>query len=287
MRYIVCGGVVLFLGFMILSSCAKQAPDEISWASSLENAFQIASEKDQPVIVEFWSEECKWCERLQDSTFTHQSVIDLARNMVFVKAEAKEDTIVGLRYRIAGFPTVILMNSSGEEIDRIYGYLPPEEFVSTIQDYLQGKNTLEDFKKRFEAQPDGELAFRLADKYEGRRMYEEARVYYNKVVDLDPENEKGNSDDALFNLAWLELRKKDYSKAVDAFKYFLQKFPKSEMGTVAERIIPYCHAEAGDTAKAMELYEEFLVQHPDSPDTGWVKDKIKALKGSTSTDETD
>jgi len=125
------------------------------------------------------------------------------------------------------------------------------------------------------------LAFRLADKFEGRRMYEEASSYYSKVVDLDPEDEKGNSANALFNIAWLKLRKKEYLKAVDAFKYFLQKFPKSEMETVAERYIPYCYAEAGDTTKALELYGKFLIQHPDSPDTGWVKDKIKELKGST------
>lgn len=282
MRHAVQRGIILLLGFVILSSCSKKTSTGIEWVSTLEDAYQLATEKNQPIIVEFWSDECKWCERLEDSTFTHQSVIDLATNMVFVKAEAKKDTITRERYKIAGFPTVIFMNSSGEEIDRIYGYLPPEEFVSAIQDYLQGKNTLEDIEKRFEADPkDAELAFRLAEKLEGRRMYEEASSYYNTVVDLDPKDEKGNSDDALFSLAWLEVRKKEYLKGVDAFKYFLQKFPKSEMVTDAEVSIPGCYAKAGDTTKALKLYERFLTEHPDSPDTDWVKDKIKELKGST------
>lgn len=210
---------------------------------------------------------------------THRSVIELARGMVFVKAEAKKDTVTGEKYQIAGFPTVVLMNSAGQEIDRIYGYAPPDEFVSTIKDYLQGKNTLEDIKKRFEAEPDAELAFRLAEKYEGRRMYDEAAKHYNKVVDLDPEDEKGNSDDALFGLAWLKVRDKKYTEAVEAFEYFLQRFPKSDMVTDAEAYIPYSYSKAGDTTKALNLYEEFLVKHPDSPDTGWVKDKIKELKG--------
>ncbi len=286
MRYAVRCGIALFLGLVVLSSCAQQIPPEIEWAASLKEAFQLASEKNQPIIVEFWSDECKWCERLEDSTLAHQSVIELATSMVFVRAEAKKDTVLRKRYRIAGFPTVILMSSSGEEIDRIYGYVPPEEFVSTIQDYLLGKNTLDDLKKRFEADPENaELAFRLAEKYEGRRMYEEAGLHYGKVVDIDPKNEKGDSDDALFSLAWLKVRKKEYLKAVDAFKYFLQKFPKSEMVADAEITIPGCYAKAGDTTKAIELYEKFLTQHPDSPDTAWVEDKIKALKGST--DQTD
>jgi tetratricopeptide (TPR) repeat protein len=217
---------------------------------------------------------------LEDSTFTAQNVINLSKDIVFVRAEGKKDTVISDRYKIAGYPTVILMNSSGGEIDRIFGYVRPDTFVSIIEDYLQGINTLEDVQKRFEADSSNvELAFRLAEKYEGRRSYDSASLYYNKVIMLDPENEKGKSQDALFSLAWVQIRGKDYSKALETFKNFLQKFSKSEMALDAEIYIPYCYSKIGDTAQALELYQMFLTQHPDSPDTGWVKDKIKALEG--------
>jgi tetratricopeptide (TPR) repeat protein len=217
---------------------------------------------------------------LEDSTFTDPNVIALSKNMIFVRVEAKKDTLIREKYRIAGFPTVVLINSSGDEIDRIYGYAPAEEFVSTIHDYLQGKNTLDDLTKRFEADPqDADLAFKLAEKFEGRQMYDEAGTYYQKVLELDPEDEKGHSDDALMSLAWLEIRKEDYAKAIDTFKYFLQKFPQSEMAQDAEVYIPYTYARAGDTTEALELYQEFLSAHPDSPDTDWVRNNISKLKG--------
>jgi thioredoxin-related protein len=282
MKYPVQRGMLLLLGLVILSSCSKkEIATEIQWAPSLQEAFQLAEEKNQPIVVDFWMDNCEWCDRLDDSTFAHQDVIDLAASMVFVKAEGKKDTVTRKRFQIAGFPTVIIMNSAGKEIDRIYGYLPPDEFVTTIKDYLQGKNTLEDLEGRFETEPEAELAFRLAEKYEGRRMYEEAGKYYNKVLDLDPKNEKGHSEDALFNVAWVKLRGEEPLGAVDAFEYFLQKFPQSEMATVAERYIPFSYAEAADTSKALNLYEKFLKDHPDSPDTGWVKDQISKLKGET------
>ena len=200
--------------------------------------------------------------------------------MIFVKAEAKKDSLVRDHYKIAGYPTIILMKSSGEEIDRIYGYVPADTFVSIIGDYLKGINTLEDLQRRFEANPkDVDLAFRLADKYESRKAYDQAATYYQKVVELDTDNEKGKAADALYSLASLEIRKKDYPKALDAFKYFLQKFPKSEMALDAEEYIPYCYTKTGDTTKAIELYQAFLTQHPDSPDTDWVRNRIKDLKG--------
>ena len=219
---------------------------------------------------------------MEDSTFTAQNVINLSQDMIFVKAEGKKDTVISDRYKIAGYPTVILMNSSGEEIDRIFGYVGPDTFVTIIEDYLQGINTLDDLTIKFESDSsDIDLAFRLADKYEGRRMYDQAGIYYSKVVELDPEGKNGKSDDALFGLAWVQIRRKDYSKAMEAFGNFLQKFPKSEMALDAEMYIPFCYAKTGDTTQALELYQKFLTQHPDSPDTGWVKDKIKELKGST------
>lgn len=217
---------------------------------------------------------------MEDSTFTNKDVIALSKEMVFVKAEAKIDTVLKDQYEIAGFPTVILMKSSGEEIDRIYGYLPPEEFMFTIQSYLQGKETLDDIENRFQADPtDGELAFKLAEKYEARRGYEEAATYYQKVIALDPEDKKGKSQDAMFSIALLKIRKKDYLKAVDAFKYFLEKYPKSEMVEDAEIYIPYSYAKSGDTAKALELYRKFLIDHPDSKDTSWVMKQMTELKG--------
>lgn len=271
--------VVLSLGAILFSFCVKKAPDKIEWASSLEDALKTAQDQDKYIIAEFWMDECKWCKRLEDSTFTSKNVIALSKDMIFVKAEGKKDTAMGDRFAIAGFPTVVLMKSSGEEIDRIYGYLPDSEFVSTIQAYLQGKETLEDIENRFQADStDVELATKLADKYEARRSYDEASLYYQKVVALDPENKKGKSKDALFNLAWLEIRRKDYLKAVDAFNNFLEKYPQDEMAEDAEKYIPYSYALLGDTAKALELYQKFLTDHPSSADTGWVKERIKQLK---------
>jgi TolA-binding protein len=200
--------------------------------------------------------------------------------MIFVKVEAKKDTLSRDKYNIAGYPTVILLKSSGEEIDRIYGYVPADTFVTIIRDYLQGKNTLSDLEKRYQSDPtDAILAFRLADKFESRRAYDTASFYYQEVVELDQDNQKGKAADALFSLASLDVRKKDYPKAVEAFQYFLQKFPSSVMATDAEEYIPYCYAKSGDTTKAIELYQAFLTNHPTSPDTAWIKDRLEELKG--------
>ena len=46
--------VVLSLGAILFSSCVKKAPDQIEWASSLEDALKTAQDQDKYIIAEFW-----------------------------------------------------------------------------------------------------------------------------------------------------------------------------------------------------------------------------------------
>jgi len=48
--------MILLLVFTVLNSCTKKVPVKIQWAASLENALKMASEKDKPIIADFWSE---------------------------------------------------------------------------------------------------------------------------------------------------------------------------------------------------------------------------------------
>ncbi len=56
MKKVILAGVMLILGFVMFGSCAKKAPIKIEWAASLEDALKIASEKDKPIIADFWSD---------------------------------------------------------------------------------------------------------------------------------------------------------------------------------------------------------------------------------------
>ena len=56
MKREVCLAAVLFLGAVLLSGCAKKAPEGIGFASSLEDALKTASVENRHIIAEFWSD---------------------------------------------------------------------------------------------------------------------------------------------------------------------------------------------------------------------------------------
>ncbi len=44
----------MILGLLALSSCSHQAATEIEFAPSLEEALRLASERNQPIVADFW-----------------------------------------------------------------------------------------------------------------------------------------------------------------------------------------------------------------------------------------
>jgi predicted small lipoprotein YifL len=56
MKKIILSVMILLLVFVVLNSCTKKVPVKIQWAASLEDALKMASEKDKPIIADFWSD---------------------------------------------------------------------------------------------------------------------------------------------------------------------------------------------------------------------------------------
>ncbi len=255
-------------------------------------------------------------------TYRNDEVIALTQNLINVQVNAEKDTLLRKEYGIAGFPTVVLTKPDGAEIDRIYGYADPETFVTTINDYLNDRNTLADYLRRAQTEPTMQLYSMIADKYTGRSDFDKAEEYYKKIITDDPENVQGYSDSALLSLADMEVRAKEYDKAIAdfesfktkfpnsplaedallgkakalrraerfddaiaAFKNFISTYPESDQVETAEIYVAFCNDLKGNKDQALELYQKFLTDHPDSRDTAWVKKQIDKIKNPPPEDE--
>ncbi|MGB8656227.1 MAG: hypothetical protein WCE90_00390 [Candidatus Zixiibacteriota bacterium] len=57
MRHPLVRWMLLAIGITAMISCSRTAPAarEIKWSSSLDEALKTASQKNRPLIAEFWS----------------------------------------------------------------------------------------------------------------------------------------------------------------------------------------------------------------------------------------
>jgi len=216
---------------------------------------------------------------LDSVTFRDPLVIALSESIVFSKHNGKVDTTFSKSYGVVAYPTMVVVKANGAEIDRLVGYQPPEKFIPGLFDIMQNRNTLDDYLTRLTAHPDSfALRQAVADKYQYRGETDLAREHYSYFLENDPENALGFSDDALMALGKMEAKAKNYDIAIEKFERLRADYPASDLFEEASVWVPYTYMRAKDTTKAIELFEAFKEQFPESEEIEWVDKQIKKLK---------
>ena len=279
-RLIVALCVTLFPVFALAGEDAKNPPPSaIEWKTSLDEAFNAAPDSGWHVIADFYTDWCKWCKIQDESTFTDSRVIAMTRRFVFARVNAEVDTLNARKYGVNGYPTVIIFDKSGVEVDRLIGCLRPEEFVRTVDEYLEGIGTKAAIEAESREKPqDWKLRYALGEKHIGRGEFEQARSQFLQIMTSDPKNGSGVADKAMFELAVLHRKEKNWYKAIEGFRKFIKEFPKSKLREDAETYIPWLYSKAGDTKQALKYYQAFLKSFSGSSQSDWVKEQIKLLE---------
>lgn len=106
--------------------------------------------------------------------------------MVFLKLNAEKGEGKELReeYQVKGFPTFIVTNASGEQIDRWWGYEAPASFVAELDEAKADPTTVEEKIARFGSQPTEQDAAALGRIFTTRKETLEAVRYLREAQRL-------------------------------------------------------------------------------------------------------
>jgi thioredoxin-related protein len=127
----------------VWAACAGQAeeaesvdtgqPLPVQWVDDWEEAKSMASEENKPIMVNFYTDICPTCDRLDRDTFANEDVrAYLNDNFINVKSHTTRSG-VHEQFGIRGVPTTVFATPGGEEMGRIFGYYPPEAFLGGCQ----------------------------------------------------------------------------------------------------------------------------------------------------------
>ena len=134
-----------------LSSSAFASTPE-GWTTDLEKAFKQAKEQKKSVLVEFTgSDWCPPCIAMRKNVFSKKEFVDAAsKKYILVELdfpngdkEVKEkNQPFAEKYKIEGFPTVILFNSEGKEFTRFFASEFPKTdlFLAHIDKAIEKKD---------------------------------------------------------------------------------------------------------------------------------------------------
>ncbi len=245
----------IILAIVLLVS-VKAFSNEIHFMSgTYAEVLAKAKAENKVVMIDFFTDWCKWCVELDKKVYTVDEVADFANtNQVNWKIDAEKGEGIELakKFGVSGYPTVLYVNSDGEEIDRIVGYFPAKEFLPLMKDYVSGKNTMKSLKQTLSTNPDDvEANFRLGKKTADAGNMEEAKKYFDKVVTLDPGNKSGWTDDAELYLAQIKNTPAD-------IEAFINKYPDSDLAKQAYIYLAEVSLEGNDYTKADGYYKKLF-----------------------------
>ena len=129
-----------------------------------------AKQQGKPVFIDFFTESCGWCKRLDADVFAKAETAETMKAFVAVRfdAEKGEGADLAKRYRVHGYPSLVVVDAEGAEIDRIGGYEPLRAFNEDLRRILRGEGTIADMRKQHEKAPDdAAIAVEYADKLLG------------------------------------------------------------------------------------------------------------------------
>jgi len=277
----------------LVMSCSEDEPTEAlteaPYFESLDAAQAAVAGTDKEIVIKFYTDWCKWCTTLDTVVLVDSAAIEFFQDeMALVKINAEEDTVMAERYSVRGFPTLVMVDQEGIEIDRLVGYLPTGEFLQTFRDYREGIGTLDDLLHRADtaATPDRELYMEIADKYKYRGEGKEALNWFQKVID------EGEPLDSLTGEARLALADalrsaEQYDQSVKAFEDIARDFKSGSIAEDAEIWVGVVHRQKGDTAKAVACFQAFIEKYPESEAVEYCEGQIKKLTAAPEPEEAD
>jgi len=109
----------------------------VEWQKYSEKT--VSNISGRGVVIDFYADWCIPCKELDALTFTDTKVIELSKEFDTYKADltkslSPEVEALREKYNIIGVPTVLILNSSGEEMNRITGFVNAEEFYKILSE---------------------------------------------------------------------------------------------------------------------------------------------------------
>jgi thiol:disulfide interchange protein len=117
---------------------SASSPAVLPWVPDLPTALSRAGGENKLVMVDFYTDWCRWCKLMDQNTFTDASVQKALQQVVPVRLNAETDgRDVAQRFNVEGFPTLIFLDSRGAEVGRIPGYLDPGSFLDQLHNIMK------------------------------------------------------------------------------------------------------------------------------------------------------
>ncbi len=119
------------------AGCVAESPAQLGseWKTDFETARKIAAEQGKPLLVDFYTDWCGYCRKLDRDVYSREAFRTKAESFVLVRVNPEKDApsrALASRYGVQGFPTTVFVSPEGEKLHVIVGYRPLKGYLAEM-----------------------------------------------------------------------------------------------------------------------------------------------------------
>ncbi|HWH83587.1 MAG TPA: thioredoxin fold domain-containing protein, partial [Burkholderiaceae bacterium] len=102
--------------------------------ADVDAAFALAKAQTKPVFVYWGAKWCPPCNQVKATLFNRQDFIERSRAFVpvYVDGDSPGAQKLGSRFKVSGYPTMVLFNPQGTEMTRLPGEVEPDRYTQVL-----------------------------------------------------------------------------------------------------------------------------------------------------------
>lgn len=144
----------LIITFAVLFVAGSSSAQDVKWRNDYAAARKEATETGRPLLLDFGTDACFWCKKLDATTLCDPKVVKLLNGgFIPVKIDGNKHPRMVEALNIDGFPTLILASPEGKVLGRHSGYADVAQLTALLNKAPAPVATVMPVKDAPKAQP--------------------------------------------------------------------------------------------------------------------------------------
>jgi thiol:disulfide interchange protein len=127
------GLVRLIIAYVL--ACSAVFAAEVAWVKDYDAALKQAAEQNKFVVLDMSASWCGFCRRMAREVYPDPEFVAFSRSQVFYRlftdTDPKGPDLLA-KYRVRGFPTIVVLNSRGQEVGRLEGARDKDTLIQEL-----------------------------------------------------------------------------------------------------------------------------------------------------------
>lgn len=125
--------VWIALTLLTLGLTSQAEAQELKWRGDYAAARKEATTSGRPLLLDFGTEACVWCRKLDATTFRAPAVVAAIHDrFVPVKIDAEKEAWLARAAGVESYPTLVLLAADGKIIGRHVGYADVAQLTALL-----------------------------------------------------------------------------------------------------------------------------------------------------------